>query len=289
MAGQTLREIRALLEQAGLTPQHRFGQNFLIDLNLMRKAVEAAAVGPGDWVLEVGPGTGSLTEMLLDTGAGVVVVEIDRGFQELLAARLGERPNFTLIRGDILAGKHAVNPQLCDLLAASRPPRKLVANLPYQVATPLLLNLLLQPHRFEHFVVTIQLEVGQRLAAAANTDAYGPISVIAQSLATIRTLARLGPGAFWPPPKVDSVMLEIVPLDPGQVGIDDVPLFVDRVQRAFQRRRKVLRQMLADLPLDLARRVFEDSSVNWNSRPESLTPSDWRRFHHSLSLLAGPR
>lgn len=289
MAGQTLREIRALLEQAGLTPQHRFGQNFLIDLNLMRKAVEASAVGPGDWVLEVGPGTGSLTEMLLDTGAGVVVVEIDRGFQELLAARLGERPNFTLIRGDILAGKHALNPHLSDLLAASRPPRKLVANLPYQVATPLLLNLLLQPHRFERLVVTIQLEVGQRLAADANTDAYGPISVIAQSLATIRTLARLGPGAFWPPPKVDSVMLEIVPLDPGQVGIDDVPLFVDRVQRAFQRRRKVLRQMLADLPVDLALRVFEDSGVNWNSRPESLTPGDWRRFHHSLSSLAGPR
>lgn len=289
MAGQTLREIRAILTQAGLTPQHRFGQNFLIDLNLMRKAVEVAAVGPGDWVLEVGPGTGSLTEMLLDTGAHVTAVEIDRGFQELLASRLGERANFTLIRGDVLAGKHALNPQLCDALAASRPPRKLVANLPYQVATPLLLNLLLQPHRFERFVVTIQLEVGQRLAAAASTDAYGPISVIAQSLSTIRTLARLGPGAFWPPPKVDSIMLEIVPLEPAQVEIENVPLFVDRVQHAFQRRRKVLRQMLADLPIDLVRRVFEDSGVNWNSRPESLTPGDWRRFHHSLSSLAGHR
>lgn len=286
MPGQTLTELRAILDAAGLAPQHRFGQNFLIDLNLMRKGIEAAAVAPGDWVLEVGPGTGSLTEMLLAAGARTVVVEIDRGFQEILASRLGSNPNFTLIRGDVLAGKHNLHSELVAAIAQSTPPRKLVANLPYQVATPLLLNLLLQPVEFERFVVTIQLEVGQRLTAEAASDAYGPISVIAQSLATVRTIARLGPGAFWPPPKVDSVMLEIVPLPRDRVEIADVPSFVDCVQRAFQRRRKVLRQILADMPGDAAKAVFEESGISWNARPESLTPSDWRRFHRVLSRQA---
>ena len=140
MAGQILSEIRAVLAGAGLAPQHRFGQNFLIDLNLMRKLVDAADLSPADTVLEVGPGTGSLTEILLDRGVRVVAVEIDHGFQAILRERLGTHPRFTLIQADALATKHCVNPLVLKILSEQPPDAggayKLVANLPYQIATP---------------------------------------------------------------------------------------------------------------------------------------------------------
>ena len=157
MPGQTLREIRALLAAGGLNPQHRFGQNFLIDLNLMRKLVAAAELSPDDVVLEVGPGTGSLTEMLLDAGVRVVAVEIDRGFQAILRERLAANQRFTLVQGDALAGKHRVNPLVLNALRQTRPGAggsyKLVANLPYQIATPQLVDLLLVEPQLERMEI----------------------------------------------------------------------------------------------------------------------------------------
>ena len=223
MPGQTLRQVRELLAGADLAPQHRYGQNFLIDLNLMRKLVGAAELSPGDVVLEVGPGTGSLTELLLDSGARVVAVEIDRGLQGILRARLGAHPRFTLVQGDALAAKSRVNPLLLRLLAERAPAAapgpapgayKLVANLPYQIATPLLIDLLLVQPRFERLVGTIQKEVGERLVAEPRTPAYGPVSIILQTLADIRPLAILPPAAFWPRPEVESVMVLIRPRPP---------------------------------------------------------------------------
>jgi 16S rRNA (adenine1518-N6/adenine1519-N6)-dimethyltransferase len=147
MPGQTLTEIRQLLDAAGLKPQHRFGQNFLIDLNLMRKLLAAGSPQAGDTILEVGAGTGSLTELLLESGARVIAVEIDRGLSGILRERLGEHPRLTLVQADALSGKNQVNPLVLRLLG-ERPPEaggayKLIANLPYQIATPLLMDLLL--------------------------------------------------------------------------------------------------------------------------------------------------
>jgi 16S rRNA (adenine1518-N6/adenine1519-N6)-dimethyltransferase len=172
MPAHSIAQVRQLLDAAGLSPQHRFGQNFLIDLNLMRKLVDAAELSAADVVLEVGPGTGSLTELLLESGAGVISCEIDRGLATLNRERLGDRENFTLIEGDALATKHTLNPEILAALdrvrRASSLPRgnetdeqagslpypesdsvsptpnckspaatvKLVANLPYQIATP---------------------------------------------------------------------------------------------------------------------------------------------------------
>src|SRR5262245_9624801 len=169
MPGQTLSEIRSLLAAAGLAPQHRFGQNFLVDLNLMRKLVQRAEVSNADVVLEVGPGTGSLTEILLESGARVIAVEIDRGLQELLHARLGDNPRFTLLRGDALAGKNEINPSVLEALRSTETgpggARKLVANLPYQIATPLLADLLHVTPPVSRMTCTIQKEVGERLIA----------------------------------------------------------------------------------------------------------------------------
>jgi len=287
MRGQTLSEIRRLLAEAGLAPQHRFGQHFLIDLNLMRKLVAAADLQPTDTVLEVGPGTGSLTEILLDRGVRVVAVEIDRGLQAILRRRLTGHPHFTLVQGDALGGKHRVNPLVLNVLC-EQPPQpggayKLVANLPYQIATPLLMDLLLVVPRFERLTCTIQREVGERLAGAPRTDSYGPVSVVTQTLADLTLLAILPRTAFWPRPEVESVMLTLWPRPPERVEVDDVPGFVALVQRGFQQRRKMLRRLLRDWEEPAALRAFQRAGVSPDARPEELPPAAWRALFAAVT------
>jgi len=290
MGGQTLSQIRALLARAGLTPQQRYGQHFLIDLNLMRKLVAAAEVGPADVILEVGAGTGSLTEMLLERGARVVAVEIDRGLQTLLRERLGQHPRLALVQADILASKHEVNPLVLRLLAERRPgpggARKLVANLPFQVATPLLMGLLCAAPPLERLTCTIQREVGERLSAEPRSDAYGPVSVIAQTLCTIELVALLPPAAFWPRPQVQSLMLTLRPRKAEQIDVDDVPEFVRFVQRGFSQRRKTLRRLLRESSLLDTLAVFHRVGVSPDARPEELSPEHWRAFYRAVCAQA---
>lgn len=286
MPGQTLTEIRELLAGAGLTPRHRFGQNFLIDLNLMRKVVAAGDPRPADTILEVGPGTGSLTELLLESGACVVACEIDRGLQTILTQRLGGHERFTLVADDALAGKAHVNPALLDALQA-RPPRrggacKLIANLPYQIATPLLIDLLMLGHgaargvHFAQLTCTIQQEVGERLVAEAGSEHYGIVSVLTATLAEARLVARLPPTAFWPRPEVDSALVVITPRGPTTVEIGDVAGFAAFVQRVFQQRRKTLRRILREVAGGRGIDAPERAGLSGDLRPEQLSPSDWR-------------
>lgn len=302
MAGQTLTEIRDLLAERGLTPRHRFGQNFLIDLNIMRKLPALAGVSPADVVLEVGPGTGSLTEMLLESGARVIAAEIDTGLAALLRERLGAHPRFLLAEGDALAGKHELSPAIVAALRAAPPEaggaRKLVANLPYQIATPLMLELLLLAHSaaplvIERQVCTIQKEVAQRLTAAARDEPYGPISVVAQTLARVKLEVTIPPAAFWPRPDVDSAIVslltrsaeELRPLlqsDSESTGATDAPScpageFAQFVRLHFQQRRKTLRASSRNTPdaerLPAACRLL---GLSEQSRPEELTPAQWQ-------------
>jgi 16S rRNA (adenine1518-N6/adenine1519-N6)-dimethyltransferase len=291
MPGQTLTEIRHLLAAADLKPQHRFGQNFLIDLNLMRKLVDAAELCPADTVLEVGPGTGSLTEILLDRGVRVVAVEIDHGLQAILRQRLGPHARFTLVQGDALGGKHRVNPLVLSILQA-QPPQltgayKLVANLPYQIATPLLMDLLLVEPRFASLTCTIQREVGERLAGAPRTESYGPVSVVVQTLAELTPLAIIPATAFWPRPEVESVMVSLRPRPPERIEVADVPAFVAIVQRGFQQRRKMLRRLLRDWEESAALLAFQRAGVSPDARPEELSPAAWRALFAAVTRRPG--
>lgn len=284
--GQTLAQIRSLLASAGLSPRRRFGQNFLIDLNLMRKLLAAAEITPADSVLEVGAGTGSLTEMLLETGARVVAVELDRGLHAILVERLGKHPELTLIAADVLAGKHEINPLVRQALAdcAPRPSgqRKLVANLPYQLATPLLLELLFVQPPVERMCATVQKEVGERLLATARSAAYGPASVLVQSLAQVRTIATLPPQVFWPAPQVESLMLCITPHPPDQLDLDDPLAFARFVRRLFRQRRKMLRRSLRRAGDRATLAALEQAEISPEARPEELTPADWRRTFRQM-------
>ncbi|MFN0136301.1 MAG: 16S rRNA (adenine(1518)-N(6)/adenine(1519)-N(6))-dimethyltransferase RsmA [Phycisphaerae bacterium] len=284
MAGQTLSTIRSLLARHGLRPQHQFGQNFLIDLNLMRKLVDAADLQASDVIVEVGPGTGSLTEFLLESGAQVIAVEIDRGFQELLKQHFAGNPNLHLICGDALETKHRLNNHLFkslrDLAHSHGGIRKLVANLPYQIATPLMLELLIQDELpFERLVCTIQREMADRLLAKVNTEQYGPAAVITQTFARIELLATLPPGAFWPPPNVASAFVRLVTFPDPPLASDERAPFAAFVQRGFQQRRKMLRGSMRDWGIDDPEAILAYGGFSELARPEQIAPSGWLALH----------
>lgn len=161
---QTQRDIQVMLAAAGISPLKRFGQNFLIDANLMRKLVEAAGITAHDVVLEVGPGTGALTDHLIERAGHVICVEVDRGMQAICLARFGNRGNFTLISGDVLAGKSQISTAVLHAIAHQhallRGRAMLVSNLPYQVATPLVIELMIGQMIINPLCFTVQAEVG---------------------------------------------------------------------------------------------------------------------------------
>lgn len=284
---QTLSEIKALLAQHGLTPRKRFGQNFLHDQNQLRRLVDAAAITPGDVVLEVGPGTGTLTEALMDAGATVVACEIDRDLAGMLQARLGGL--FTLVGGDVLDRGRALSRDVLAALTASDSHEfKLVANLPYQIASPLVATILLQhgpgvatsrpagPTVCTGLFITIQREVADRLLAPAGGRQYGPLSVIVQTFATVERIALLSPSCFWPAPEVTSAMVAIKPIDRSDMTIANRESFGSFVTQVFTRRRKQLGAILGrDRPAD-----FWPPGVAPVQRPETLSPDQFLTLWH---------
>ncbi|HET6246231.1 MAG TPA: 16S rRNA (adenine(1518)-N(6)/adenine(1519)-N(6))-dimethyltransferase RsmA [Tepidisphaeraceae bacterium] len=268
---QSKHEIESLLTQAGSHPRHRFGQNFMIDQNLVRIVADAGQIGRDDLVLEVGPGTGTLTEELLDRGGHIVAVEIDRDLAALLKARFASRENFTLIEGDALAGKHALNPQILATLASPQfagKPRKLVANLPYHIASPLIIELLIAG--VDLLAFTVQKEVGLRLKAPAGSDDYGPLSVMAQMLAAVEVLRTLSPQAFWPAPTIDSALVRMTRHDRLGGRANEFSRFIHAL---FSFRRKMLRKALSNAGYD-AGQLVQASGLDGHRRPEEFSPEE---------------
>jgi 16S rRNA (adenine1518-N6/adenine1519-N6)-dimethyltransferase len=272
---QSKSEIQDLLRQANTEPRHRFGQNFMIDQNVVRLIADTAEIDAVDTILEVGPGTGTLTDELLSRQANVVAVEIDRDLAGLLRNRLAGEPRFRLIEGDALDGKHAIHPELIALIRPLDPARvKLVANLPYNIASPLIVELLIAG--VSRLVFTVQKEVADRLAAAADTDDFGPLSVVVQQMARVRVVRTLGPGIFWPPPKIDSALVQ-VDRKPSAVGDDRA--FAKFVQSIFAFRRKTLKRACAQAGVDES--AVERAGLDRTKRPETLGVDDWVRLFQS--------
>ena len=239
-------------------------------------------------ILEVGPGAGALTSLMASRDAAVIAVDIDPMMAELTREATAEMPNVRVITADALASKNALNPAILDQIRsglAAGPGRtfKLVANLPYNVATPILTNLLVHPDpalRPERMVVTIQRELADRMMAVPGVKNHGSLSVIMQALADVSMVRALPPSVFWPRPKVDSAVILIAPNAAKKALIPDLPWFHSVVRQVFLHRRKHLRGVLHAMGKDRWTKpevdeVIESLGLQGNVRAEAMNVEEW--------------
>ena len=279
---QTLSYLHSRFAAAGIQPQTRFGQNFLIDLNLVQLIANTAELGPRDVVLEIGTGVGSLTQLLAAQAGQVITVEIDALMARLAMEEIGEAPNVTLLQQDALKSKNCLHPvvlqALRDKLAQIPGGRlKLVANLPYNVATPILSNMLdLEPWPVR-MVATIQKELAERITARPSTKDYSALSVWMQAQCHTELVRILSPKVFWPRPKVHSAILDIRPQKVLRGRIVDPPNFHQLVRGIFLHRRKLLRSALqsavhSKLSKPQIDEILGSMELPGNTRAEELNP-----------------
>lgn len=261
----TRRDVTALLEAHDLAPSRALGQNFVVDPNTVRKVVDLARVGPGDPVVEIGAGLGSLTLALADVGAEVTAVEIDRYLVPILREVVGDRAR--VVEGD------AQTIDWADLLAG-HPRWSLVANLPYNIATPLVADLLDGVPAITSMLVMVQKEAADRLAAAPGSKTYGIPSVKVAYWATAEVVAKVSPTVFLPRPNVDSALVRLVRRPAPAVDADPDRLFA-LVRAGFGQRRKMLRRSLSGL-VDAA--AFSAADVAPEARAEDLDIEAWGRL-----------
>jgi len=259
-------EIRDLLARHGVRPSRALGQNFLTDENTARLIVRLAELQPGRPVVEVGPGVGSLTVALADAGVHVCAIEIDRHLVPILE--------------EVVAGRD-VEVVLDDARRVDWPERlgagawDMVANLPYNVATPLVLGVLESAPMIERILVMVQREVGERLAAGAGDDAYGAVSVKVAYYATATVVGTVSPNVFVPKPKVESALVRLVRHTTPPVNVPDVDALFDLVRAGFATRRKTLRNTLQGR-VDAER--FARAGIDPQARAETLALADWARL-----------
>jgi 16S rRNA (adenine1518-N6/adenine1519-N6)-dimethyltransferase len=260
------RDVAGLLERHGLRPSAALGQHFVVDPNTVRRIARVAGVGRGDRVVEIGAGLGSLTLALAETGAEVVAVELDRHLVPVLRSVV-EPVGVRVVQGDArtLAWDEVLGPD--DGWA-------LVANLPYNAATPLILDLLEGVPAIGRMLVMVQREVGERLAAGAGDEAYGAVSVKLAYRATASVVGRVPPTVFLPRPNVESVLVAVVRRAAPAVAGDPRQLFA-LVQAGFAHRRKMLRRSLAGLVTEEA---FAAAGVRPEARAEELDIETWGRL-----------
>jgi 16S rRNA (adenine1518-N6/adenine1519-N6)-dimethyltransferase len=286
---QTKTEIRERLAAAGIRPNRLRGQNFLIDGNLMRTVVDAAGLKPGDFVFEVGTGTAGLTALLADGAGEVLTVEVDPALSAIARQVLAGRGNVTLLQADVLAGKHVLDPDVRTALTekASHHARTvLAANLPYSIATPLIVNLLMGEVAFDLMVFTVQREVADRMTASPGTRDYGWVSVVMALSCEAEVLRRLPRQAFWPAPDVESSLVRLRPRPGWREGID-VSMLREIGPIVFQQRRKTVKRILKNYLKRTGRTLREEAlldeaGVEPSVRGDQLTPEQIVRLGEAI-------
>jgi 16S rRNA (adenine1518-N6/adenine1519-N6)-dimethyltransferase len=269
----TRRQVRDLLAEHGLSPSRALGQNFVADPNTVRRIARLADVGPGDSVVEIGPGLGSLTLALAETGAEVTAVELDRRLLPVLRSVV-EPHGVRVVQGDAMALDWEAVLGRASAPAPGGRPWALVANLPYNVATPLVLDILAGVPAIDRMLVMVQREVGERLAAGPGDRAYGVPSVKAAYYAEAAVVGRVPPTVFVPQPRVESALVRLRRRARPPVEVDRQRLF-RLVEAGFGQRRKMLRRSLAGL---LDADAIERAGVRPDARAEELSLADWARL-----------
>lgn len=296
-------EIAGILAAAGLRPQHHFGQHFMIDQNMLRLIAQVGDLAPDDLVLEVGPGVGNLTRLLAAQAGAVLAVDIDRRLLAAAQAHAAKSPNVIWMHADALAGKHEINGDMLSKLRELRATHhsracKLVSNLPYNIAAPLIAELLILAAQgtlsggseaiwWDRMAFTVQWEMAQRMRAAVGTDDYGALGVVVQLLADVEILREIAPGCFWPPPKVKSALVVVTPSRAKALEIPDARALQRLVTGLFAYRRKTLGAALkffakaSPLTVDMSAMLSEN--VDPSARPEQLAPEVFARLSRHVA------
>jgi 16S rRNA (adenine1518-N6/adenine1519-N6)-dimethyltransferase len=247
------------------------GQHFLNDRRILQRIVDALELTGHETVVEIGPGRGSLTELLLPAVRRLVLIEYDRALAAKLRDRYAATPSVTVIEADVLT---------VDLGDAAGGPYRLVGNVPYYITTPILFHALERP-RPDRAVYLVQREVAERIVAAPGSDNYGALSANIQAVASAKLLFRVAPGSFLPPPKVESAAISIDPrMDPA-VQPEEEEAFRRFVRDAFGMRRKQMRRVLREVLAINAERagaLLEAADIDPAARPETLSPEDFARL-----------
>ncbi|QDV26594.1 16S rRNA (adenine(1518)-N(6)/adenine(1519)-N(6))-dimethyltransferase RsmA [Aureliella helgolandensis] len=296
---QTLSYLQQRFASSRIQPQTRFGQNFLIDLNLVNLIASTAELGPRDVVLEVGTGMGSLTTIMAAEAGHVVTVEIDHYLAPLAREEFETLDNVTLLEQDALKSKNKLHPQVIETLrekVAQIPGGriKLVANLPYNVATPIISNLLDMDPWPVRMVTTIQRELAERIVARPRTKDYSALTVWIQAQCQAEIVRIMPPSVFWPPPKVESAILDIRPQKVMRKRIVDPAHFHSLVRGIFIHRRKFLRSALFSAVKDVLTKpevdqVLAQMELDANTRAEQLTPQQLLDLTDLVRLMAAEK
>jgi len=281
---QTKQDIELLLAGAGTQPNRRLGQNFLIDLNLMRLLVEAAHINEQDVVLEVGTGTGSFSEAIAEQCGRLITVEYDTALFKIAQSQLAKFDNITQFNMDVLENKNAIHQEVLDAVKAAQDKFAgrflLVANLPYNVGSCVMANLISGPLVADGMSVTVQKEVADRMAALPNHPDYGTLSILMAATGNVHILRKLPASVFWPRPQVESAMVSYERVAEKAAQIHDMRTFREIISLFMGHRRKMLRACVkfTEGNLEKVRHwgdIFEEAVVDPHCRPEELTPKQY--------------
>lgn len=248
-------------------PRKRFAQHFLTQPNIAQRIVELARLTPADTALEIGPGRAALTHLLAAAAGRLWVVEIDRDLADQLRTEFSGRSTVRVVEGDVLEMD-------LEALLGSVAPVTVVANLPYNISTPLLMQLLSAPRMFRRMVLMLQWEVAERICSPPGSKAYGALSVMMQLVADVRIAFRVPPGAFHPKPKVDSAVIVVEPRARPEVSPEELGAVRRVVRTAFNQRRKQLANALRPLHPQ-AERVLDAIGIDPRRRPETLSVGEF--------------
>lgn len=272
--------IRNIMRQHGLHPKKRLGQNFLIDGNILNKIADSCAISPEQYVIEIGPGLGGLTQELAERSRGVLAVEVDSSFESILNTLNADHQNIRILFQDILKLDIEAELQKAFNLPAIMP-YQVCANIPYSITTPIIFKLLEQCPCMESATLMMQKEVGERLMAVPGNKVYGRLTISTAYYADVHHIMNVSRNCFRPKPEVDSVVLKIVPQHPKKVNISDEAVFKGFINAAFQKRRKTIlniTSMYFGVNKEEAENKLKGAGLGPNLRPENLSLGDIARL-----------
>lgn len=256
------------------------GQNFLIDSQVLTDIVEGAEINNNDFIIEIGPGVGTLTKELLKAAKKVMAIELDSDLVPILKEELKDYENFQLINKDALKVDF-------NEIIGEEESVKLVANLPYYVTTPIIAKLLNGHYKFKSLTIMIQKEVGERIAAKPNTKEYGALSLLVQYYCDIKIIRKVAPSSFMPKPKVESIVIRLDRLDEPKVKVKNQELFFKIVRASFNMRRKTLWNALKSLGInkDLLEKALGEAEIDPKRRGETLSIEEFGRLSDCINEL----